>query len=128
MLEHWRPVLDPRFSRAYQASDHGRIRSIPRQVAGRIGRDGVYSTRTVQGKILSPRVRRDGTRSVHLWLENEYVEIPVRRLILEAFTGRPQPLGYDARNIDNDPANNALTNLRWVPGGGLALLHQQLNR
>src|SRR6516225_1891527 len=97
VVEQWRPVLDPRFSAAYQASDMGRIRSVTRQVAGRTGRDGVPCIRTVKGRILSPRVRpNDGTRAVNLWIENDYIQFPVKRLVLEAFTGRAQPPGYDA--------------------------------
>jgi hypothetical protein len=129
VVEQWRPVLDPRFSAAYQASDMGRIRSVTRQVAGRTGRDGVPCIRTVKGRILSPRVRpNDGTRAVNLWIENDYIQFPVKRLVLEAFTGRAQPPGYDARNIDDDPANNKLSNLRWEPVGGLALLQSRLGR
>jgi hypothetical protein len=123
MEEQWRPVLDPRFSAAYQVSDHGQVTSVARQVAGRGD-----SVRTVQGKILSPRIRPDGTRAVNLWLENDYVQIPVPRLVLEAFSGQRQPVGYDAKNIDGDPGNNALSNLAWRPVGGLALLQQQLDR
>jgi hypothetical protein len=123
VVEQWRPVLDPRFSVSYQVSDMGRCRSVTRQVGGRGG-----STRTVKGFILSPRVRPDGTRAVNLWIGNDYIQFPVRRLVLEAFSGRRQPRGYDAKNIDEDPANNKLSNLRWEPVGGLALLHQQLGR
>jgi hypothetical protein len=119
--EQWRSVLDPRFSSSYAVSDQGRARSMPRHVAGRND-----SIRTVQGKILSPRVRPDGTRAVNLWLENDYIQYPLRRLVLEAFTGRPQPPGYDAKNINGDPGDNRLANLRWEPVGGLALLHQRL--
>ena len=119
--EQWRPVLDPRFSSSYRVSDQGRARSLPRQVAGRGG-----SIRTVKGQILSPRVRPDGTRAVNLWIENDYIQFPLRRLILEAFTGRAQPPGYDAKNINGDPADNRLCNLRWEPVGGLALLHSRL--
>ena len=128
VMEQWRPVLDPRFSSSYHVSDQGRAKSVPRQVAGRIGRDGSASIRTVKGKILSPRVRPDGTRAVNLWFENDYVQMPVKRLVLEAFTGQRQPLGYDAKNIDGDPANNKLSNLRWEPVGGMALLHERLGR
>jgi hypothetical protein len=120
-LEQWRPVLDPRFSNSYEVSDMGRARSVTREVAGRGD-----SIRKVKGKILSPRIRPDGTRAVNLWLDNDYIQYPVKRLVLEAFTGRRQPRGYDAKNIDDDPANNRLSNLRWEPVGGLALLHDRL--
>ena len=125
VAEQWRPV--PGWGGAYEVSDMGRVRSVPRQVAGRIGRDGTNSIRTVQGRILSPRVRKDGTLAVNLWAGNKYRQWPIKRLVLEAFTCR-QPMGYDARNIDEDPANNMLSNLEWAPVGGLALLRQTLRR
>jgi hypothetical protein len=124
VLEQWAPVLDPRFSRSYEVSDMGRVRSIPRQVAGKNG-----SIRTVQGRILSPRIRpTDGTRAVNLWHCNHYIQVPLKRLVLETFTGRRQPKGYDAANIDANPANNRLSNLRWEPVGGMALLRSRLRR
>lgn len=126
VAERWRPI--PGYGDAYEVSDLGRVRSLTRQVAGRVGRDGTPSIRTVQGRILSPRVRKDGTLAVNLWELNDYVQVPVSRLVLEAFTGRRQPPGYDARNMDDDKANNKLSNLRWVPVGGVLTLRQRLRR
>ena len=129
MGERWRAVVSfgGVYADAYQVSDQGNARSIRRQVAGRTGRSGLGSTRTVQGKELSPRIRPDGTRAVNLWLGNNYRQVPIARLVLEAFD-RPQPPGHDADNKDGDKANCRLSNLRWKPVGGLALLHQIVNR
>jgi hypothetical protein len=123
VLEQWAPVLDPRFKQSYEVSDMGRARSVPRQVAGKNG-----SIRTVQGRVLSPGVRRDGTRAVNLWMEGAGIQFPVARLILEAFSGRRQPSGYAAKPIDGNPANLKLSNLRWEPVGGLGLLKARLTR
>lgn len=121
--ERWCRVLDPQYRDSYEVSDQGRVRSIPRQVAGRDG-----SVRKLQGKLLSPRIRPDGTRAVNLWKGNTYVQKPVKRLVLESFTGRRQPHGYDAANKNEDPADNRLINLEWRPVGGMALLHRSLVR
>lgn len=95
---------------------------MPRQVAGRGG-----SVRTLQGKILSPRIRpADGTRAVNLWRGNVYEQHPVKRLVLTTFGGRPQPLGWDAKNKNGDPADNRYVNLKWKPVGGVAVLHKAL--
>ena len=120
--ERWRPVLG--FEDSYQVSDLGRVRSITRQVAGRPGRDGSPSVRTLQGKILSPRIRPDGTRAINLWAGNSYRQLSVKRIVLEAWTGKEQPLGYEPKNIDDDPANNALSNLKWEAVGGMAVLRR----
>lgn len=121
--EQWARVLDPQYRDSYEVSDQGRVRSVPRQVAGRDG-----SVRTLQGKILSPRIRPDGTRAVNLWSKNRYRQVPIKRLVLESFTGRRQPQGYDAENVNEDPGDNRLGNLRWKPVGGLGLLHRSLVR
>jgi len=121
--EQWVRVLYPEFRDFYEVSDQGRVRSVPRQVAGRDN-----SVRTLQGKILSPRIRPDGTRAINLWRDNHYRQVPIKRLVLESFTERPQPPGYDAENKNGDPADNRLVNVEWKPVGGLALLHRSLVR
>lgn len=114
------PVVD--WEDKYQVSDMGNVRSIDRKVAGR-GK----SVRSLKGKPLSPRIRPDGTRAVNLWRENVYEQKPVKRLVLEAF-GSPRPPGHDAKNINEDPSDNRLTNLRWEPKAGLAFLKKHLGR
>lgn len=118
MPERWRPVLD--WEDKYEVSDLGNVRSIDRKVGGR-GK----SVRALKGKVLSPRIRPDGTRAVNLWRDNTYEQKPVKRLVLEAF-GSPRPSGCDAVNIDENPANNALSNLEWKPKAGLAFLQRHL--
>jgi hypothetical protein len=107
--------------KAYEVSDQGRVRSVPRQVAGR-----GESIRTLQGKILSPRVRPDGTRAVNLWRGNRYRQWPVKRIVLEVWSEREQPPGYEPKNVDDNPANNRVSNLRWEPVGGMALLRRSM--
>ena len=70
------------------------------------------SHRKLQGKLLTPRIRPDGTMAVNLWCKNRYRQVPIRRLVLEAFD-RAQPMGYDAANMNGDLADNRLINLQW---------------
>ncbi len=107
MAEQWRPVKG--YENAYEVSDLGHVRSVTREVRGRDG-----STREIQGKLLTPRIRPDGTWATNLWVKNEYRQIPVRRIVLEAFD-RPRPAGFDAVNVNEDPADNRLSNLQWEP-------------
>ena len=74
------------------------------------GRDG--SQRKISGKMLTPRVRADGTYAVNLWTENSYKQIPVKVLVLLAFD-RPCPAGFEAVNANGDTSDNRLRNLKW---------------
>lgn len=105
MAEKWRPVRG--YEEAYRCSDMGEVESIERYVRGREN-----SRRLLRGQRLTPRVRPDGTLAVNLWSENGYRQIPIRRIILDAFKG-PQPRGYDAANKNGDPNDNQLSNLEW---------------
>jgi hypothetical protein len=106
-MKEWAPVRG--YEDLYEASRRGFVQSLDREVAGRDG-----SMRKVKGKVLTPRVRPDGTVAVNLWRNNEYVQVPVRRIVLEAHDG-PRPEGMDAVNVDGNPANNKLSNLEWKP-------------
>lgn len=105
--EEWRPVRD--WEGLYEVSSHGLVRSVERYVKGREG-----SSRKLQGRQLTPRVRPDGVVAVNLWRGNRYRQLPVRRLVLEAFD-RAKPQGFDAVNRNGDPADNKLANLEWRP-------------
>jgi hypothetical protein len=118
VAERWREIEG--YGGAYQVSDQGRVRSISRE---RPGRDG--SVRKIRGTVLSPRVRENGLHCVNLWEGNEYQQVPVNRLVLEAFRG-PAPDNHEPENKDGDRANNRLSNLKWKPTGGLALLRRSL--
>lgn len=109
VAERWTPVVsfDGIYAQAYEVSDHGLVQSIPRHRKGRQN-----STRKVNGRILSPRIRDNGVRAVNLWHENAYRQVPVKVLILEAFVG-PCPPGHEAKCVDGDEANLALSNLAY---------------
>jgi NUMOD4 motif len=105
--EQWRPVRG--YEDAYEVSDLGHVRSVTRVVRGR-----ERSDREIQGKLLTPRIRPDGTYAINLWIENKYKQVPVRRIVLEAFD-RPKPANCDAANVNEDPSDNRLRNLQWRP-------------
>lgn len=106
--EEWKNI--PGFGGLYQASNKGRIRSIPRIIIRDVKnrRRGDWVTRTIAGRILKPANDRGtrlfvgmcgGTHSVH-------------RLVLSSFI--PQPAGKkECCHNDGDPTNNRLENLRW---------------
>lgn len=98
MTESWRAV--PGFP-AYQVSDHGRVRTLNDRPGSRAG-DGIMSPGHLPRGHLRVALRRDGKRC----------DRQVHALVLLAFVG-PCPEGMEALHKDDDPSNNALTNLRW---------------
>lgn len=109
MPKEWAPVRG--YEDLYEASTRGLARSLDRDVKGRDD-----SVRRIKGKLLTPRVRPDGTVAVNLWRGNTYRQVPMRRVVLEAHDG-PCPEGMDAANKNGDPADNRLANLEWKPNG-----------
>lgn len=100
-MEEWRAVVG--FEGAYEVSDMGRVRSIPR-----VASDG----RRLTGRVLRPLPHPYGYAMAALCRAGEYRKHLVHRLVLEAFVG-PAPDGEEGCHGDGNPANNALTNLRW---------------
>lgn len=105
--EKWAPVPD--YEGLYEVSDRGRVRSLDRIVPDSLGRD-----RALKGRVLTPL---KGSKGRHLKVAlsdgGKVRQHYIHRLVLEAFVG-PCPEGAEACHYDDDPANNALENLRWA--------------
>ena len=98
--EVWEPIGHG-FS-AYQASNHGQVRSVDRTLA-----DGRYR----RGVVLKTRVSNRGYVLVNVRDDNGTVQTrTVHTLVMLAFVGLPPP-GLETRHLDDVPANN-----RWAPG------------
>jgi hypothetical protein len=100
--EEWR--LIPGMDGHYEVSSLGRVRSLPRIV-----RNGRHLNRC-RGKILRPFPPNKGYPKLYLGADRN---VYVAHLVLEAFVG-PRPSGLVAKYADGDPANIALSNLRWA--------------
>lgn len=102
MREQWRPVVG--FD-AYEVSDQGRVRSLPRLTVGR-----TY----YPGCILKPTPHSKG----HLWVRlyrgtrTDFKDRPVQQLVLEAFVG-PRGEHAHSRHLNDIPSDNRLENLAW---------------
>lgn len=104
--EEWRPIIG--WEGYYEASNRGRIRSLERIVAKQDG-----SAQKVEAKILKGTRRKSGTVFVSLRRSSKSKELPVARLVLEAFEG-PTPGGIEIRHRNGDVGNNQLSNLDRV--------------
>lgn len=106
MAEVWKDI--PGYEGCYQASTHGRIRSLPRVVFRKDGHGG-YAEWYYRGRVLRARPKESGHLNVSLGAHNTK---KVHRLVLETFVGLC-PAGMECLHADGNPANNCLDNLRW---------------
>ncbi|WP_374159095.1 NUMOD4 motif-containing HNH endonuclease [Mycobacterium sp. G7A2] len=107
--ETWLPI--PGYPN-YEASDQGRIRSLPHEVPSRGG------TRISPGRVLKARKRADDYWQVALYIAGKTTVkyFLVHGLVAAAHIG-PRPEGFDVCHNDGDQDNNAVTNLRYAPHG-----------
>jgi hypothetical protein len=110
--EEWRPILG--YEGRYEVSDHGRVRSISRQIHLRDGR----GSRPFRGRVLKANLTQGGCGYYFVGLPHPSGNhrrvkcIQVHVLVLEAFV-RPRPPGLVACHNDGNRLNNHLSNLRW---------------
>lgn len=110
MSEEWRSVVG--FPQ-YEVSNLGRVRSLDHTVTYQ--RREQHSGRTItvtkrrKGQMLRPGTMASGHQIVVLGRGNPFC---VHKLVLDAFVG-PAPAGTECCHHDDNPANNALCNLRW---------------
>jgi hypothetical protein len=94
--ERWLPV--PEYQGLYLASNHGQVRSLPRN--------------TTSGRILKPWRDDNGRWCVKLSKNGVEKTLYVHRLVAGAFIG-PKPDGLETRHLDDDPDNNRADNLAY---------------
>jgi hypothetical protein len=107
MNERWLPVLG--WEGIYSVSDQGRVRSEARVVKRRDGRQ-----RNQPEKILTPTQSPNNGRMIVVLCDgpDRHVTFSVDRIVMDTFVG-PRPDGLERLHWDDDPTNNALTNLRY---------------
>ena len=109
--ERWMPVLG--FEGFYEASDMGRVRSVPRLV--RFGTRGAM--RTTGGVVLSPVMGSRGYPVVNLTRPGVRRQLFLHKVVLEAFTGG-RPEGMEACHNNGETTDARLENLRWDTRSG----------
>jgi hypothetical protein len=98
--EEWRPIAD---YEGYFVSNMGRVCSVDRYVPRS------SSPQFCRGRLLRPGPQMTGHLTVSLM---RYNSKQVHVLVLNAFVGSC-PDGCEGLHWDDDPSNNALSNLRW---------------
>ena len=106
IIERWLPVVG--FEGFYEVSNFGRVRAVERIVVGGHG----TCNRKAEAKEKKLNVAKTGYPVVNLYKDNKYKQIPVHRLVAEAFI--PNPNNYPVVNhLDGNKLNNNVSNLEW---------------
>jgi DNA-binding transcriptional regulator YiaG len=105
-MERWLDI--PGYEGRYQASNHGRVRSLDREVRT-VSRHGTEATRVVRGRLLKPQKHSQGYQQVALSGDL----FLVHALVLLAFVGA-RPLNAEVAHNDGRKTNNAVNNLRYA--------------
>ena len=105
--ERWADI--PGWEGLYQASDMGRVKSLPRRIP--------RPTHPIGDLVLKERILRYGTnkrgyRQVSLSREGKGTSIFVHKLVAAAFFGEAN--GREVNHISADKSDNTLANLEYV--------------
>lgn len=103
-MEVWKSI--PGFA-LYEASDIGRIRSLPRVTRHYTGKPIVRG-----GRVLAGHVNLKGYVQVSLSIAGHTRTASVHALVAYAFIG-PRPEGLVVRHLDGNGQNNAVVNLAY---------------
>jgi hypothetical protein len=103
-IEEWKPI--PGYEATHEVSNHGRIRSLARNVATKGG--GLRS--------VPPRIMKTGASSngyLKVQLGHKAPTLSVHRLVAAVFVENQNALPQ-VNHLDGVKSNNAATNLEWV--------------
>lgn len=100
-MDMWKPISG---IKGYEVSDDGQVRSIPRIVVDKNGKEYFR-----KGKILSQFYNKKGYANVQIKGRVR----PVHRLVAETFIPNPENKP-EVNHIDGNKKNNKVTNLEWV--------------
>ena len=116
--EKWDSV--PGFDGCYEASDHGRIKSVERYVRCAHG-----SQRIVRPRILRPAVNKTDKPCkylyVHLLLNCKGRTIDIHRIVADLFVKKNKPEYDTVVHINHDTMDNNASNLKWTTMSGKSL-------
>lgn len=104
--EEWKDIVG--YEGVYQVSDHGRVRSLNRTVAGK--GNGYMS---IKGTILKPRTSKKYFR-IDLSSLNKRKSFYVHRLVLSTFNPVPNMDNLEVNHINGNPSDNFIGNLEWT--------------
>lgn len=125
--EAWKYI--PGYEGLYEASTHGRIRT----VEGKVTHTNRHGERRWKSRVMKGRGDRHSPgKRVSLWKDGSRKDYLVARLIALTFLGEPQQ-GFTVNHKDGDRMNNRIENLEWLSSGDntrhafqTGLMHNQI--
>lgn len=109
--EIWYPI--PEWEGIYEASSFGNIRSVARKISRPHPKNPEkVQERIYGGKVLSPKLNRNGYLEVQLWYQDVPTTASVHRLVCSAFHGKSSY--RDVNHKDGNKTNNYKENLEWM--------------
>lgn len=105
MNEIWKDIEN--YEGYYQVSNLGKVRSLDRVQEDSLGRKYPW-----KGKVMSPRINRDGYSQISLGKKGKVKTRTVHRLVAEAFLEKIPTKNY-VNHKDGNKENNHLYNLEW---------------
>lgn len=104
--ETWKPVVG--YEGSYEVSDHGRVRSVNREIIDKNGKK-----RSLRSVNLKGTAKDSGHLRVFLSKEGVETIYAIHYLVARTFIG-PRPDGMPhIRHLDGNPRNNCLSNLKY---------------
>lgn len=103
-MENWKAI--PNFE-GYEASDHGRVRSIDRMTT-----DSKGHKYKIYGKVKYFSLNKKGYPQVILWRSNKTTTKRIHRFVAELFIPNPDDLPQ-VNHKDGNKQNNHFSNLEW---------------
>lgn len=108
-MEEWRDI--PGYEGLYQASSHGRVRSVPHLKYGsNYKRPSGYYYMT-KSRIIAPKKKYNGYLQVNLYKDGKPKTYSVHRLVLTTFIGHSD---LTINHINEDKTDNRLENLEYL--------------
>ncbi|WP_112227863.1 NUMOD4 domain-containing protein [Lentzea atacamensis] len=102
----------PEYEGLYQVSDHGRVRSLDREIEC-MSRWGDPMTKRWKGRVMKPtRSKLTGHLMVSLWRSGEMRKRTIHTLVAEVFIG-PRPVGMEVLHGPNGVTDNSVSNLSY---------------
>lgn len=106
MFEVWKDI--PGYEGAYQVSNTGFVRSLPRNFVNTRG-----ERRSLPGKILDYRKARHGYAMASLYRQMKFKNFKVHRLVAAAFLENPDDKP-EVNHKNLNKSDNRVENLEWV--------------
>lgn len=104
--ERWKDV--PGYEGRYMVSDHGRVRSLSRQVCSPI------ACKTIREVVMNLRKNNNGYIYVFLKTKSTRKKFYIHRLVAMAFFDKPPDDAIEVNHKDKVRSNNHYSNLEWL--------------